>query len=370
MTELFDSNANTMQLSLTVFLATFGASQLFYGPLSDHYGRRTLLLIGMAVYIVATVFCVLASNVWALLLARAVQGFAIGCGAVVARAISRDMFAGVQLAKVTAYISLAMSLSPALAPALGGYMHLLFGWQSNFILLVGYSSILLLTFYIFLPETLLERNKKERFILQSMKDYHYILTYPLFMLHALGIMINFGSFMSYQTVAPFLLQDKLGLNPAQSGQMILFVALGYAVGTLLNNRLVEKLGINNLMLAGVIICFVSALTMFLIGLSGHMSVVALVAPMSVYTIGSGMFNPGAMSNILTPFPQLAATASACMGAIVTMGAGLLTFIIAVLPDTSQLPLSSLLVVISGLNILILLLCILPGLRAPRQDTAA
>lgn len=368
MTVLFQSESNIMQLSLTVYLATFGLSQLFYGPLSDRYGRRKLLFTGMGIYTMATVVCALAADVPTLLAARAVQGMGIGCGAVVARAISRDMFTGMKLAKATAYISLAMSLSPAIAPAIGGYMHVLFGWQSNFVLLTAYASILFLTFYFCLPETMLKREHRKNFFRQTLKDYKHILTFPLFLSHGVSIMINFGSFMAYQTVAPFLLQNHLGLNPAQSGQMVLFVALGYGLGTLLSTRLVERLGINCLMLSGLIISVLAALSMWLVAVMGHISLVAILLPMGIFTLGSGLFNPGAMARMLTPFPQLAATASACMGALITIGAGLLTFIVALLPDGNQIPLASLLLAVATINIIVLTMYILPNSRVPSQHS--
>ena len=132
MVRFFDSSVSAMQLSISVFLLTLGIGQVVMGPLSDRYGRRIILIIGIALYLVGTAACIVADSVWLLMAGRAVQGLGIASCAMTATTLIGDSFKGDEIGRVTSYFSLTYGLVPILSPVVGGHIQDLWGWQANF----------------------------------------------------------------------------------------------------------------------------------------------------------------------------------------------------------------------------------------------
>ena len=125
-----------VKMTMTVFLAAFAAAQLFFGPLSDRFGRRPALFLGLGLYLLGTAACAVAPNLPALIVGRFVQGFGACAGPAIARAIVRDRYERAEAARVLAYIGMAMAVGPAVGPILGGFLQVQFGWRANFTALV------------------------------------------------------------------------------------------------------------------------------------------------------------------------------------------------------------------------------------------
>lgn len=146
----FGASVSDVQLTLSIFLAGFAVSQLLYGPLSDRFGRRPILIFGIFAYGIASVACFLATSIEMLIVARFFQAFGACSGPVLGRAIVRDVFGQDRAAQVLAYMGSAMALAPAVAPLAGGYLQVWFGWQASFVFLAGFAFLLvLLVFSLF-----------------------------------------------------------------------------------------------------------------------------------------------------------------------------------------------------------------------------
>ncbi|WP_315957757.1 MFS transporter [Coxiella burnetii] len=153
LTTYFHTFPGVIQLSLTLFLIAFGFSQLFYGSLSDCYGRKPLLLIGLVIVMIGFLIAVFARHLSLLLIARVVQGLGAGSVSVLARAVIRDRFEGKKLVQALSLLIMAASLAPMIAPFIGGHIQHRLGWHSIFIFLFFHSGLILLGIFFLLPET-------------------------------------------------------------------------------------------------------------------------------------------------------------------------------------------------------------------------
>src|SRR3546814_190333 len=199
MAEALRTSVGQVQLTLTVFVAGFAVSQLVWGPVTDRFGRRPTLLIGLAVFTVASVACALAGTVEQLTVFRFFQAIGACAGQVVSRSIVRDTTEGAESAKVMSYISLAMSLSPAITPSVGGQLHALFGWRSNFVLLAA-TGLLLATITVWrLPETTRRKVRDATSPVPMPRNYGRLLRDRSYVGYILVIGGMFGCLMAYQT---------------------------------------------------------------------------------------------------------------------------------------------------------------------------
>lgn len=331
-----------MQLTLTVFALGYSVSQLFYGPLSDRLGRRKILLSGFGVYLLGTFICMIAFGPYMLILGRFIQGVGIGSSQVVGRAITRDQYSGTQLIKVMAYISMAIALSPAIAPTLGGFIHDTLGWRGSFAVLFVWVSILWCIFFKVLPETLKQPLKKAPFIKSTLQNYKYILSFPVFITNGMLVILTFTGFMAFQMIAPFIFQHTLNYSATGYGSLIIFVAAGYMMGTFTNNRIIEHIGLDKTMRLGAFFLLLGGATMLACGMLGILNVFVILIPMALFSFGSGLVNPVAMASMLSPFPSMAGTAGAAMGSTLMLAATIWSLVAALLPETSQIPLASIL----------------------------
>lgn len=342
LSDQWQTSSFIMQLTLTVFALGYGVSQLFYGPLSDRLGRRKVLLSGFGVYLVGTFICMTAFHPYMLIFGRLIQGIGIGSSQVVGRAITRDQYSGTQLIKVMAYVSMAIALSPAIAPTLGGYIHDTLGWRGSFTLLFIWVSTLWFILLKFLPETLKQPLKKEHFIKSTLQNYKYILSFPVFITNGMLVILTFTGFMAFQMIAPFIFQHTLNYSATGYGSLIMFVAAGYMLGTFTNNRIIEYIGLDKTMWLGALFLLLGGATMLTFGMLGLLNVFVILFPMALFTFGSGLINPVAMASMLSPFPSMAGTAGAAMGSTLMLAATIWSLLAAFLPDTTQIPLASIL----------------------------
>ncbi len=307
----FGVTASDTQLTLTLFFLGFSGGQLLFGPLSDRFGRRPVLLLGLGLYAAVSLGCAFAWGIDALQTGRFLQGFVACVGPVVGRAVVRDSLDSSAAAAAFAVLGTALAVVPALAPILGGLIQTTVGWRANFLFL-AMLSLGLLAFCLFrLKETLIHKNLEALKPDRLLRIYAHLLTSPYFMGNVLVSSLAFAGFFAYFTEAPFLFIGELGLGADTFGFMMLFTVCGYASGSALSGRLVPRLGARRVILIGCGFLLVGSVLLLLF--SGSLSLVRVLAPMTLYTIGFGMTIPGSMSEALRPFPRVAGSASAVLG---------------------------------------------------------
>jgi len=323
------AGSDSVKLTLTTYMLGFAVGQLFYGPLSDRFGRRPVLLVGVSFFIATTFACSLAPSIGSLIGLRVLQGLGAASGAVLSRALTRDAYSAHEMPVVMSWISLGMNISPSIGPTLGGFLGEWLSWRATFWFVGGFGLVLLLVSSLGLMET--NRHRSAHVDLGSLlrgsgemlSDRHF-LGYVLTLGFAMAI--NFGMLAG----APFILQDRLGFSPQEFGLISLLSIGGFTAGTFTNNRLVGRVAPTAIMsVAGWFHVF-ALVVMGTLSLSGVVAWWAIIGPHMVLSFGSGMIMPNSNAGALGLFPRLAGTAASWVG-LAQMGMGALgTIAVAVL----------------------------------------
>jgi DHA1 family bicyclomycin/chloramphenicol resistance-like MFS transporter len=323
------AGSDSVKLTLTTYMLGFAIGQLFYGPLSDRYGRRPVLLVGVSFFIATTLACSLAPSIGSLIGLRVLQGLGAASGAVLSRALTRDAYSAHEMPVVMSWISLGMNISPSIGPTLGGFLGEWLSWRATFWFVGGFGLVLLLVSSLGLKET--NRHRSAQVDLGSLlrgsgemlRDRHF-LGYVLTLGFAMAI--NFGMLAG----APFILQDRLGFSPQEFGLISLLSIGGFTAGTFTNNRLVGRVAATAIMSVAGWFHVIALVVMGTLSLSGVVAWWAIIGPHMVLSFGSGMIMPNSNAGALGLFPRLAGTAASWVG-LAQMGMGALgTIAVAVL----------------------------------------
>ncbi len=323
------AGADAVKFTLTTYMLGFAVGQLFYGPLSDRFGRRPIALLGVAFFTLTSVGCAFAPSIAGLIGLRILQGLGAASGAVLGRALLRDAYEAKEMPLVMSWIALAMNVSPAIAPSIGGFLGQQFGWRATFWFVGGFGALLLLALALLLGETNRFRSAKVDVgsllrgsgeMLRNRRFLGYVLTLGF------AFAINFGMLAG----TPFILQDKLGFSPREFGLIVLLSVSGFTAGNFANNRLVGRVQpVSILRIAGWF-HVVALVVMAALSLAGIQTWWAIIGPHMVLSFGSGMIGPNASAGAVSLYPRLAGTASSWVG-LAQMGMGALgTVTVAVL----------------------------------------
>ncbi len=313
MADEFGSRESTLQLAVTLFIVCFAGSQLFYGPASDRYGRRPLLLMGLTLFIIGSLVALSANSVWVLLLGRILQGLGGGAGPAVGQAIVLDVYGRERAGRVIAYMAIALPLAPAIAPIIGGVLHDAFGWHAVFVTLVCLGVALATAYRTMLPETHRRAAGQSRGFAGLAGEYRTLLSDRTFSTYALIMGLMFGGQLVFISSSSFVLIDELGLSPRAYGLSFAFVAGGIMAGASLSARLVRRGSTHQAVLAGVVTASIGSLVLAVLAWSGAEHVATVLLPMFVVALGLGMTRAPATASALVPFTAMAGLASATLG---------------------------------------------------------
>jgi DHA1 family bicyclomycin/chloramphenicol resistance-like MFS transporter len=311
--QAFATDAARVQLTLSVFLAGFAVAQLFYGPLSDRYGRRPVMLFGLALYLVSSLACMLAPGIDTLILARFFQALGACAGPVLGRAIVRDVYGPVQAARVLAYISGAMAIAPMIGPLLGGWLTVWFGWRANFAALTLFSAVQVAATFMLLGESNAHRDPEATRPRRIAGNFGDLLSARLYLGYLLCFSFAYAALFSFISGSSFVLIELHGLSPQWYGASFGFVVTGYIAGTVASGRLTLKLGPPRMVLMGALLGTAAGTLMAVLALAGVHSVWAILLPMVVFMVATGLVMPNAIGGALAPYPKMAGAASALMG---------------------------------------------------------
>jgi DHA1 family bicyclomycin/chloramphenicol resistance-like MFS transporter len=312
---VFATDAAGVQLTLSVFLAGFACGQIFYGPLSDRFGRRPLMLGGLALFCAGSIGCVLATSIEMLVLARFVQALGACAGPVIGRAVVRDLWGASESARIIAYMGGAMAIAPLVGPTLGGFLTVLFGWQSNFVLLLLIGALQLVAVACMLSESNVHRNPAASNPRQMVANFARLLADRRYLGCLLSFSFSYSALFAFISASSFVLADRYGLTPQVYGLCFGVVVAGYLLGSLASGRLVRRLGSDYLLLRGAWLGAIAGVTMAALEFSGVRSIAAILGPMFFCTVATGMVMPNAIARALAPYPTMAGSASALMGFI-------------------------------------------------------
>lgn len=309
--DALNANQADIQLLVTLFLVGFGASQLFYGPLSDAIGRRPVFIMGQGVYLLGTLICVgFSDNLSILIVGRLLQGLGAGSASVLGRSVLRDSYEGAQLTKALSYISITASIMPIVAPVLGGWISFYLGWEAVFIFVLLYLIAIFTLGYFVLPETM--SYGKSRFELgKVIKNYGSLLTNKQVITSASYNWVSYLASLVSLSVMPFILQNQLGLTAAEYGSVMLIPSAGLMIGSVALNILNRYLGVRQLLALAISIMIFAGVWLLLT----PVSLFNLVWAFSLLTIAQGLSFPLSISLLLEPHKRQAGSVSALSGSI-------------------------------------------------------
>ncbi|MGB6162394.1 MAG: multidrug effflux MFS transporter [Pseudonocardiaceae bacterium] len=304
----------SVQLTLTTFLVGFTLGQLLAGPCSDAMGRRRPLLIGLAVYVMASVGCALAPSVAVLTGLRLVQGLAGSAGLVIAGAVVRDLYSGVALARFFSLLMLVNGLALILAPLMGSQLIRVVPWQGLFAVLAGYGVLLLVSVGFGLPETLPPSARRRGGLRATGRVMRELLADRRFISYVLASGSVFAAMFSYISGSPFVLQQIYGLSPQLYGVVFGVNAVGIAALGQLNGLLLRRLSPRRLLVAGLVLAVFGGVGLITAVLAG-LGLPAVLPALFAVVASVGLVLPNATTLALSGRPEQAGTASALLGVL-------------------------------------------------------
>jgi MFS transporter, DHA1 family, multidrug resistance protein len=356
---VFAAPAGAVQLILTLFLAGIAVGQLVYGPVSDRFGRRPVLVAGLVLFLAGTALCGLAWSLPVLIVGRIIQACGGCAGMVLGRAIVRDLFDRERSASAIATITMAMSLAPSISPAIGAYLAEWIGWRADFALLGALGAAVLILTFTRLEET--HHHPAPANPAAMSRSFALLLRSPAFLGFALTIAFTSASWFTFLASAPYLLSEELHEPPSTYGLMILMPMAAYILGNAGVSRLSVAIGSARLLVFGLALSLASGVMLAawcLVGLTPS----ALFVPMAISSVGNGLSQPPAIAAGLSVYPRIAGSASGLLGFLQMMIAALGTFLIGRLPQHSAF---SMVAVVVGC----LALALVFGLQAVRRPRA-
>ena len=312
-----------VQQTLSLFVVGFGVAQLVSGPLSDRFGRRPVLLCGLAIYVAATLACALAPTLNLLVAARFAQ--AIGCctAIVVARALIRDVYTPAEGAQMIARASSLLSIAPLFGPILGGYLQVAFGWRAAFLFQTLFGIALGAMAWRLLRETNLTPNAEAANPGKLAGIYRRIAGSGAFWAYALPGALSYAAIFVYISGSSFVLIDVLGVPTEIYGYCFAFGVFGYLLGTLACRRLLTHIGIARSLRLGTALSLTAGLLFAALALAGTHHWTAVVFCQFLAMGAHGINFPCAQSGAVAPFPREAGAAAGLLG-FFTMVAALAT----------------------------------------------
>jgi len=310
-----------LQQTLSLYLLAFGGMTLVYGPLSDAFGRRNVVLVSAVFYVLASIGCALAPSFEWLVAMRIGQGLAASGGLVVGRAIIRDAFGGAQAQRVMSQVMLIFALAPAVAPILGGYLHDAFGWRSVFWFLVLLGLAIWISVALWLPETLPPVGRQSPHPRAIAHAYGRTLTHGRFMLLVLITAFNFGGFFLYVAGSPDVMYRHLHFGPDDFGYLFVPLVAGLMLGAFVSGRVAGTLSHAQAVSVAYGVMLSAATINLLLTIVTPSSPVTIIAPLMLYASGMSLAMPNLTLLALEYFPTHRGTASAVQNFTQTVSNG-------------------------------------------------
>src|SRR5438552_717607 len=338
-----------MQQTLSAYLFGFAVMNLFHGALSDSFGRRPVVLWGVALFTLASAGCALSQNIGALVFFRAVQGMSAGAGIVVSRAVIRDMFPPADAQRVMSQVTIYFGVAPAVAPMVGGFLFVNVGWHSIFWFLTVVGVVLWTANYRLLPETLHATHMQGFNVRNLLRCYWEMGSSPRFLMLALASGIPFNGMFLYVLSAPVFLGDHLHLGPGQFFWFFTLTIAGIMGGAWLSGRLAGRIAPKRQIRHGFLIMVLVSIANLALNLVFEPQAWWALIPIAVFAFGWALMVPVVTLLVLDLVPERRGMASSFQACIGSLANGLVAGVIAplVMHSTTGLAFASLLMMSIG-----------------------
>lgn len=313
MTHALGASMPQAQLTLSALLLCFGISQLMWGPVSDKYGRRPVLLVGLALYVVASVASSWVDSVNGLIICRALQGAAMGAPVMCARAMARDLYAPEEAARVVSKGLSGLGVIAVLCVPVGSLLSAWAGWRSALLALAVFGAISLIAVMWKFEETNKRRNPQALQPTMLLDTWRSILAHPQFWTYALLALTSYAGLFTFLASSAFVHLQVLGHSKLTYSLVMMSISAIYVLGTVLSRRILVARGVQGMVKLGGWITLVSSVMFLAVWASGITALWALVIPQLVFMVGHGFHQPAGQSGSAAAFPKAAGAASAMAG---------------------------------------------------------
>lgn len=342
------ASAATIQQTVSIYLIGFAGAQLVVGPFSDRFGRKPILIICYALFTIASIACALAPNVELLIAGRFIQSLGGCAGVLISRAIVRDVYPPEEMGKVMAYMVTGFSLAPLLAPAIGGFIGVTFGWRSLFFIFSALGVCLMTWIYLGFKETNKNLNPEATQLGKMLGNYVSLVKNRTFLCYFIVAFASVGGILTYTSASSFVLIEVLKVPAQYYGLLFSITAFGLLFGSLISARIIKKSGSKTAAWVGSLLVLTGGVSAALFPIFGIQSVATIIAPMFIYTLGNGVVMPAAVSTAISPFPKKAGAAAALIGCAQSATGATCGYIVSILYDQSALPMTSMIGLMSVL----------------------
>ena len=308
----FNSHIDIVQLTLTLYIFTLGFSQLLCGALSDHFGRRPLMLIGMVINLLGSLFAAFAPDVWILILGRVLQALGGGAALILVRTMILDSSERSEAGRLLSYIYMSVAIAQTIAPTLGGYLNHYFDWRAIFY--VSFFMNLMITVVMirklgestFTPEN-------ARFSLKGlMGKYLSIVKQPVYVGYGLTAGLITSAYLSFAAIMPYIFVDYFGGTSAEYGNWFLIISGGFFTGSLVASRIGTRVGMDRMIHWGMGLALTAVATLIIALWHRHEIVALIFMVMGLVTFARGFVIPNAQSGAISCLANNKGTASGLM----------------------------------------------------------
>ena len=308
------ASSGQAQLTLGIFLVGFGIGQLIYGPLSDRFGRKPLMIAGVALYTVTSILCAVSGGIKIFILFRFLQAIGASTGQVLSRAIVRDHFSGSEVARIFSFISMITLTAPLIAPVIGGYILVWAGWRAVFYCLAAFGGLCLLMTIFWFDESHSRERRSQSDQVGTLRAYLMVFSNKKAALYILCGALNVGVMFAYLTGAPYLYIQIFGIQPQNFGYFISINGLAMVSGAYANGRLVRTAAIHHLVSRGIGLRLTATAVLLLAVTFKVGGLPAVVVFLFLTAFPGNMIVSNCFASALHYFPGISGTASAVIGA--------------------------------------------------------
>lgn len=309
----FGTTTALVQQSVSAYFLGLAAGQIICGPFSDRFGRRPVLFLGLVLYLVATVACVVSPTIGFLIVGRAIQGLGAAATPAAGRAVIRDIWSGEKAARAMSFVMMVMAFAPIIAPLLGGQIFTHFGWPAVFWLMAGFGALLIFLVQFRLPETNGPERRADISIGAYFRAYRHVLADSRAWAYLLTGGLSFGALFAYITASSSVYIDFLGVNPEYFGFVFAVNVIGLTLGNWLNSRYVTRFGYHKLLGVGTSISVLGAVALLVCALTMKIDLATVIIALFFAVGPVSMTGANAIAGLLNLFPKNAGAASALFG---------------------------------------------------------
>ncbi|MEU6050341.1 Bcr/CflA family multidrug efflux MFS transporter [Streptomyces xanthochromogenes] len=372
-TDALRSPAATVQLTLTACLAGMALGQLVVGPMSDRWGRRRPLLIGMVVYVLATAVCAVAPNVELLIAFRLLQGLAGAAGIVIARAVVRDLYDGVEMARFFSTLMLISGVAPVVAPLIGGQVLRLTDWRGVFVVLTVIGVLLTAVVFKWLHETLPVERRHSGGVGEALRTMGGLLKDRVFTGYMLAGGFAFAALFAYISASPFVVQEIYGASPQTFSLLFGLNSVGLVVVGQINGKLlIGRVSLDKALGFGLAVITLAATALLLMtsGAFGEVGLAPIAAGLFVLMSAMGLAMPNTNAQALMRTPNAAGSASALLGTSSFLVGAVASPLVGIAGEATAVPMAVVQLASAVAALLCFLLLCRPWQRGPQAPTAA